>query len=730
MLGAMAFLFCRLAFAQIAVSGKVTDQSGAPLIGVSVLVKGSSAGTATDLDGSYMVQAVDEASVLVFSYIGYTTQEVTVATQRVIDITLQESATQLGTVVVVGYGTQEKQDVTGAISSVKGTDLTNLPVIGASQALQGRAAGVTVVRNGGAPGQGGTIRVRGTGTVNDANPLIVIDGVPSGSLDDINPNDIESIEILKDASSSAIYGQRAANGVVIVTTKRGKTNQRVSITLNAYTGTSTPVKTIDVLDAPALAALKREAYQNDGRDVPAIWNEQAFQKQRTNWQDELLGNGNTQNYDFSLRGGGDHSTFAISGGYFDESGMMKNSDFKRYYLRLNSDHTINKWLKIGENLQVTRQTGNFLNTTSAQTGVLWSAIRFHPGLPVIAQANDPIPGHNAGDYGSSQVSGEFGDINNPIFTVDTEDDIYTRHRLLGNIFAEVKLLEGLSFKGNFAVDGTVYDRDFFEIIVNKQIRANSRNRLGRDYIEDYALLAEYFLTYDKILAEKHALNLVGGYTVQEFVSESVYAERRDFSNESEDQRYLGVGTAITGASGGKSENSLVSGFARLNYAFDDKYLFSGTFRADGSSKFAPGNKWGYFPAFSLGWRISRENWFNQDGLISFLKLTGGWGQLGNQNVPGLQYLATITGNRRYSFGGKQVSGSSQGRLPNELISWETAEMANVGLEIGLLDNRLLANLNYFVKNTKDMLLAPPTIGSIGRAAVPDQNVGEVQNKGL
>ena len=725
---------CNFTLAQSKVQGNVTNEDGTPLIGVSIIVEGTSTGTITDVEGSYQVEVASADAVLKFSYIGYQDKLVEVGNQSVLNVILQQSSSLLEEVVVVGYGTQDKEDITGAVSSVKGEDFENLPVAGASQALQGRAAGVNVVRNGGAPGQAGAIRIRGIGTVNNAEPLIVIDGVPvaNASINDINPNDIESLEVLKDASASAIYGQRAANGVVLITTKRGGFGEKISVQFNAYAGFSNPVETVDVLDAATLAQVKQEAYTNDGRDIPEVWTLPVFQETRTDWQDELLQTGNVQNYDFTIRGGGEKSAFALSGGYFSEEGMMKNSFFDKYYLRINSDHKVTNWLTIGENVQLTRQEGNFLNTSSAQSGILWSAIRFHPSLPVIADKGGEIPGHEAGDYGSSSLvpgGGEFGDINNPIFTADTEDDQVTNHRILGNLYAEFKLLEGLKFRANFAIDGEIFDRESFEVIIDRQIRARSQNSLNRSYSESYSLLGEYFLTYDKTFGA-HALNVVGGYTAQEFVGEGFNAQRRDFSNEDEDQRFLDAGSSITGAGGTRVENSLVSAFARLNYAFNDKYLLTGTLRADGSSKFAEGNQWGYFPAFSAGWRISREPFLADNNLISFLKLTAGWGQLGNQEVPGLQYLALISGGRRYSFGGEQVVGSSQSRFPNEDISWETAEMINVGLDIGFLDNRLLANINYFVKDTKDMLLAPPTVGTTGRTDIPDQNVGELRNQGL
>ena len=717
----------------LSVSGSIADENGNPLPGATVLLKGSSSGSFADVDGNFTLDVPSETSVLVFSFVGYLKQEIEVGSQRTFSVQLEEGVNQLQEEVIVGYGTQEADDITGSISSIKGGDINNLPVTGPSQALQGRAAGVSVVRTGGAPGAGGDIRIRGTGTVNNASPLVVIDGVPSGGLNDINPNDIESIEVLKDASAAAIYGLRAANGVVIVTTKRGRFNEKINFSLNAYAGVSTPINTIDVLEADELAQLKIERYTNDGSEINPIWQNPDFTVQRTDWQDELLENGSVQNYDFSMRGGGERSSFAISGGYFKEDGMMKNSFFERTYLRINSDHKVNDWLKIGQNLQLTRQEDNFLNTNSAQSGILWSAIRFHPGLPV--RMETPIPslidaGFEIGDYGSSQVSGEFGDINNPIFTaVEDADRQATRHRLLGNVFAEVEIFEGLKLRGNFALDGTIFDQDQFFPIIDKQIRARSRNELRRTYNEGYSLLGEYFLTYDRAFGD-HIVNFVGGYTAQRFNDEGFAAERLDFPNEDPDQRFLNAGNTIDQASGGKSEEALESGFVRLSYNYAERYLLTATYRRDGSSRFAPGNKWGNFPAVSAGWRLSSEPFMEGNGIFSNLKLTGSWGRLGNQNVAGLQYLALIASGRRYSFGGEQVVGSSQSRFPNENISWETTEMIDIGVDMGFFNNQLLASINYFVKDTEDMLLAPPTVGTQGRTSIPDQNVGEVRNEGV
>ncbi|MDN3686261.1 SusC/RagA family TonB-linked outer membrane protein [Cyclobacterium jeungdonense] len=704
----------------VTIRGTVLDESGQPMPGATITVAGSNTGTVSDIDGNFSLTVPDQASIVV-SFIGYTTQTIEVGNQTVFNIQMAADETSLSEVLVVGYGTQEKRDVTGAVSSIKGSNIQNLPVSGAAQALQGRAAGVNVVRNGGAPGNQGSIRIRGTGTLNNADPLIIIDGVPGGNLNDVNPNNIESIEVLKDASASAIYGTRAANGVIIVTTKRGDFDQPLKFELNGYTGVSNAIKTIDVLEAPDLALLKRERYTNDGLAINPIWENPAYQTQQTNWQEELLGQGSTRNMDLTLTGGNKNSSFMLSGGYFDEKGMITNSNFRRLSFRLNSDHKISDRFRIGQNLQLVSIDQVSPNTLSAQTGVLWSAIRFHPGLPV----------RNAdGSYSSSQISGEFGDINNPIFTQETQDNNNTSHKLLGNIQAEYEILEGLKFRANFGLEGAISDGYNFDIIVNDQIRASPRNSLSRSYNEYYSLLAEYFVSYDKVFDDLHKVNFVGGYTTQTFNSDGFNASKLDFIDESFDQRFLDVGQTLNSIGGGKSYDALASYFGRVAYDYDERYLLTATFRSDGSSKFAPGNRWGYFPAFSLGWRISEEDFFQNMGFISNLKLTGGWGSLGNQNVPGLQYLALISSGRRYSFGGNQTVGAAQTRIPNLNITWESAQMTNFGLDIGFLENRLLANFNYFIKDTKDMLIAPPTIGSIGTAQIPNQNIGELRNQGL
>ncbi|MBL0739680.1 SusC/RagA family TonB-linked outer membrane protein [Chryseolinea sp. Jin1] len=720
------FVYEPVAVLATVITGTVKDETGSALPGVNVVVKGTSIGAVTDADGNFSLNVPEDDAVLVLTFIGYLTQEIPLNNQTVINVQMEPDSKTLSEVVVVGYGTQEKKDVTGSISAVKGSDFENLPTGGAQQALQGRAAGVNVVRNGGAPGNAGNILIRGLGTVNNADPLIVIDGVPAGNMNDVNPNDIQSLDVLKDASASAIYGTRAANGVVLITTKRGKFDDKLKITVNAYTGVSHRIKTLDVLDAPTLTQLKQESFNNDGAAIPALWQDPQYQTQKTNWQDEVFTKGTTDNIDLSIRGGGKYSSFAISGGKYSEKGIIGNSYYKRYTFRINSDHKIGERLKIGQSLQFTNTNDNAPNTLSAQDGLLWSAIRFHPGLPV----------RNAyGNY-SSSIAG-FGDINNPLYTIDTQDKNNSRNRILGSATAEYEILTGLKAKANLAVDATFSDTYNFEVKVDSQYRQTNFNQLTLTNDKNWSFLQEYFLSYDKTFGD-HAVAVVAGYTSQTY--NDIYSKQvgRNFASEDPSLRYMSRAGLIVnqlGDNGGRSYDALQSWFGRVNYSFKDRYLVTGTFRADGSSRFRDGLQWGTFPAFSVGWRVSEESFFRDNvSFISNLKLTSGWGGLGNQNVNRNQYLALLTTGYPYAFGNTgtqdQVSGTAQNRLSNPNIGWETAQMTNIGLDAGILDNRVLLTLAYFVKDTKDMLLSPPSLGTLGSAAIPDQNVGQLRNKGL
>ncbi len=722
------FLLCMgvsSVFAQRAITGKVTstsDSTGLP--GVTITMQGAPGGAVTDATGRFSLQVPASVHALSFSYVGYRPQTFTIGDQSNISVALEVASKGLNEVLVVGYGTQTRRDATGTISSIKGADIKNLPVSDAAQALQGRASGVDIVRSDGSPGTQPNIRIRGTGTINDAEPLIVIDGVPAGNINDVNPNDIASMEVLKDASSSAIYGTRAANGVIIITTKKGNYGEKLRTSVNVYRGVSNSIRNIPMLTAPDLVMLKKERYTNDGLAIDPIWQDPYYATQRTDWQKAILRSGQVTNADVSVRGGNASSNYMLSGGYYDEKGIVENTTFKRYSVRINSEHKIGKRLKIGENIQLTYKQSWGLDTYSSQTGLLFSALRFNPAIPV----------HNPdGSYGSSKASNQLGDINNPVFTAETSDGWNKNYRLLGSVYAEVQIMDGLTLRGNYGFDGSIFNQQSFSPKVLDQTRTSDHATLWDRSESNKSELGEVFLTYNKIFSQKHHINLTGGYSVQTFNGYFFRAESWGLNDESMDQRVLDNGNDYHAINGNfLPQSALASGFVRGFYSFKDKYLVTLTFRADGSSNFPEGNRWGKFPAFSLGWRASDEPFFkdlvNED-LFSNLKITGGWGQLGNQKVDAFQFLAPILRDRRYSFGDNPFTGIWNSRLANPDITWEKAEMTNISGEFGFFKNKLNAVITWFNKNTRDMLVPAPALDIHGTAGIPDRNIGELNNRG-
>lgn len=707
----------------ITVRGKVLDDKGQPLIGVTISVKGKSSGTVTDATGAFTLRA-EATDSLIFKTIGFSRQTLR-ASGSMGTITLLPATTSLNDVVVVGYGVQTRRDLTGTISTVKGADIKNLPVSDAAQAIQGRVAGVDIVRSDGSPGTTPNIRIRGTGTINNADPLIIIDGVPATNLtglSDINNNDIASMEVLKDASSSAIYGTRAANGVIIITTKKGSYNEKLNTNVNIYRGVSSVRRYIPLLTAPDLVKLKQERYTNDGLNVPAFWQDPYYAQQRTDWQRALFNTGHVTNADISIKGGSAYSTYLFSMGYYDEKGLITNTYFKRYTVRINSEHRLNSRLKVGENLQLTARKGNSLDTYSSQTGLIFSALRFNPAIPVKDEN---------GEYGSAQGNNELGDINNPVYTAETTDAWVKNYRVLANAFAELEIIRDLKFRVNYAFDGTLSNSFKFLPKTLSQVRTRDDAELTQDNTSTSTHLAEAFLSYNKTLAKAHQISLTGGVSYQKYSGQYFSAQRNGFDDESPYVLVLDNGSIVYNAAGNYyNTNILASSFVRGFYSFKGKYLLTATMRADGSSKFAEGNRWGYFPAVSAGWRISDENFFKEKvRFIDNLKLTGGWGVLGNQNVTEFQYLATIIKNRKYNFGDIPATGIWNSSLANSAITWEKAHMTNVSLEFGLLRNALNGTITYFNKNTIDMLVPSAKPDLHGTSTIPDENLGQLNNHG-
>ncbi|MVT07798.1 SusC/RagA family TonB-linked outer membrane protein [Chitinophaga sp. ysch24] len=705
----------------ITAQGKVRDDKGQPLPGVTITIKGKNRGVAADASGNFAIRA-DEKDSLIFKAIGFAPLTVS-AGGNLGNIALSPSTTSLSDVVIVGYGSQTRRDLTGTITTVKGADIRNLPVSDAAQAIQGRVAGVDIVRSDGSPGTTPSIRIRGTGTINNSEPLIIIDGVPASSLSDINNNDIASMEVLKDASSSAIYGTRAANGVIIITTKKGSYNEKLNTSVNIYRGVSNVRRYIPLLTAPELVTLKQERYTNDGLSVPAIWQDPYYAVQRTDWQKALFNTGNVTNADISIRGGSAFSNYLFSVGYYDEKGMITNTYFKRYTVRINSEHRLNKRLKVGENLQLTARKRNALDTYSSQTGLIFSALRFNPAIPVKDET---------GAYGSAQASNELGDINNPVYTAETTDAWVKSYRVLANAFAELEIVRDLKFRVNYAFDGTLSNSYTFLPKTLTQVRTRDDAELTQGDTTSNSQLAEAFLTFNKTLAQKHQITLTGGVSYQKYTGSYFAAKRNGFDDESPDMLVLDNGSLVIDAAGNyHATNVLASSFVRGFYSFKGKYLLTATMRADGSSRFAEGHRWGYFPAVSAGWRVSDENFFKENvHFMSNLKVTGGWGVLGNQNVSEFQYLAAVAKNRRYNFGDLPVTGTWNASIANPNITWEKAHMTNISMEMGFLQSALNATVTYFNKNTIDMLVPAVQMDTHGTSVVPDQNIGRLNNHGV
>lgn len=698
-------------------------------------MQGTNLGVTSDVNGNFSISA-PENGVLELTYVGFEKKIISIAGNQTLTITMVAAQSSLNEVVVVGYGTTKKVDVTGSISSIKGSDIQNLPVTTAADAIDGRASGVNIVRNDGSPGAAPSIRIRGTGTLNNADPLLVIDGVPSNNtngLSDINPNDIASIEILKDASSGAIYGTRAANGVVLITTKKGSYNQKLSTTVNAYSGFSNATKQLKLLTAPELYTLKRERYTNDNALIADPWNNSNYATQRTDWQKAIMGTGKVTSGDVNIQGGNESSNYYFSTSLYDEKGIIDKTNYKRYSTRINSEHKIKPWLKLGENVQLTYVSSNAFDNNNSQTGLIFSALRFNPAIPTV---------NPDGSYGSSKTfANELGDINSPYATIQEADAQGHTIRAIANAFAEVQIIKDLKFRVNYAFDGSTGKSYGFSIQDINQARQNNYSTFGESQSETSSQLLEGFLTYDKTFNKSH-LTFTGGYSYQNFNGSNFSASRQGYDDTDPSQRVLNSGSLNAQFSSGSTDapTALESAFGRAFYDYDNKYLATATFRADGSSRFGPGLRWGYFPAFSLGWRISNENFMKNVSWISNLKLTGGYGVLGNQNVQPFQYVSNIvvtSGYQQsfgyytgYSFGGTGYAGAYVSTIANNNITWETAATTNISLDAGFLNNRLNGTITYFNKNTDKMLIAPSVVGTVGKVGIPNQNIASMNNHGV
>lgn len=714
----------------INISGQVTDENNEGLPGVNVLVKNTTVGTVTDIEGKFRLNAPEDASTLVFSSVGYETQEVNINGRSTINISMVPNVQALSEVVVVGYGTQKKSDLTGSISSVEPEEITRLSERRLEQALQGRAAGVQVMRSEGNPGASAAINIRGAGSIGDTQPLWIVDGVPMDPGNFFNLNDVESIEILKDASASAIYGARAAHGVILVTTKRGSEG-RVRVNFNAQVGQRNPRPLPDMLDTQGFVDRSSVARINAGQDPEPAWDNPGSLP-NTNWVDEIFsGSGIEQMYNVSVSGGNENAQFYVSGAFDREEGVMVDNWFERYAIRANSDYKIGKRVKVGESLLVTRTREN---PTANDGGDLQTVFRAIPIMPV-RDPNNPFGGWGTAP---SYFQGP-----NPLAQQLQNQILNTVNRINGNVYAEVDIIEGLKARGSVGVNISSTNGETFREGFNYGALSNPINSLSLRSRDMEQLNTNAVLTYDKTFG-KHDFTILAGY--EQFTSNGVdfTATAQEFPINGVRSFALATGAVdISDRTTIDDQYRLQSLFGRINYTFDNKYLFTANVRRDGSSRFGPANRFGVFPSFSVGWRIIEEGFMQDVTWLSDLKLRASYGVLGSDRIGDYIFSPTYQNTRStYAFdptgmaGGTKVRGFFLRRFPNQEVKWEEVVQTDIGLDMSLLEGRFNLTADYYVKTTTDMLIGvqlPPSFGVSSANRNPESteiNIGEVENRGF
>lgn len=700
--------------AQTTVSGVVSDEAGVPLPGASVVVSGTTNGTQTDFDGNFSLSDVPSTGTLSVSYIGYVTQQIPVNSRTTINVTLTEDLQALDEVVVVGYGTQSRAEVTGAITTVGSEEIAALPVASADQALQGRAAGVTVL-NTGSPGTAPVVRIRGLGTMNNNDPLYVIDGVIAGGLGDLNPNDIESINVLKDASTTAIYGSLGSNGVVMVTTKKGKRTGKTVVNLDSYTGIQFTNKRYDILDTQEYLQFAEEAFGFTPTSPLSNSNN------NTDFQDAIFRTGILQKVDFGISGGTENGDFRFSAGYLDQEGAIIETGFERFSFRANSNFTIGRF-RFGETMSVSFNAQNPERNLGARS-LLEHAIKIPPYLPVYN------PNNLGGFQGpSSGLDGQ--DAENPVRVQTLGDHINKSSAIIGSLFGEFDILDGLTFKSQVGLEYRNSNTDIFRPSYNDDsegaTHASNFAAITKNSSLRKSIILTNSLTYNKTFNDLHNFEVLLLAEKQDRTDDLLNSNSQnpitdDLNQVSNEQSFL---------QSQSFEYNRIGYLARLNYNFDQKYILAASIRRDASSRFGSNNRWGNFPSVALGWNIAREEFLSNTS-FSTLKLRGSWGITGNDRIGDYQYSATLLANFFYPIGGGLATGTTAGGLANPDLKWEETTMQNIGLDFGLFDGKLTGAVEYYNNTSDDLLMSRPLPGSLGiHSGSVTENVGSVETKGF
>lgn len=702
---------------QISVSGTVTDPTGEPIIGATVMAQGTANGTVTDYEGNYTIKA-DALGTLRFSYVGYETQTIAIEQRTVINVTMQENTSLLDELVVIGYGTLKKSDLTGAVGSIGGKDIKDVPVNNVGQALQGKIAGVNIV-GGEKPGDNVTIKVRGLGSINNSDPLIVIDGVPTDlGLNALNPQDIERLDVLKDASATAIYGSRGANGVVMITTRKGVAGT-ARLTVAANAAFSNVSKKMSLLDAAGYASLSNDMLSQAGHNTNPEWADPSSLTTSTNWVDELLQTGVMQNYNVSYSGGNDKSHYYFSAGFLNQTGVVNHVNYRRFTFQANNDVKLKSWLKLSSNILFSAD----IKKNGAYS--MWDAMRALPTFPVKEK-----DGEWSGPSGNSEW---YGSVRNPVGSNDVYRSATNGYNFLANIAGDFILVpEWLQFRSLFGFDGKFWFDDSFSPKYNWKPTPVEESSQYQSSNRNFTYLWDNYFTFDHTFG-KNQINVMAGMSAQWNHAYWMNGQMNGFLFDTVHQ--LTNGEKIYNLDGSQSEWALLSYMARANYTFDDRYLLTATIRRDGSSRFGKSNRWGTFPSMSAAWKISSEDFFPKDKAINDLKLRLGWGKTGSQasvgNYDHIQTLVTLL----YPFGttldNAQQSALYSQVLANSAIHWEEIEQFNAGVDLSFFNSRLNVSLDGYIKNTNHMLVKAAFPITTGFEDTFDTytNAGKVRNIG-
>lgn len=704
-------------FAQtIKVQGVVKDSTGETVIGASVVEKGTTNGCITGIDGDFMLNVSANATIAI-SYVGYKTQEVPVNGRSMLTIVLQEDTEVMDEVVVIGYGTMKKSDLTGAVSSLGNKSIKDAPVANLGQAMQGKIAGVRIIDSG-SPGSNVSIKVRGLGSINSCNPLVVIDGVPTDlGLNALNMADVERLDVLKDASATAIYGSRGAYGVVMITTKRGAEGKG-KLNFSANYAVQNAINVPDMLNAAQYAELSNDMMVNSGRNPNPEWANSSSLGKGTDWIGALLGTGTMQNYTVSYSGGGEKYNYYVSGGYMKQDGIVNNQGYRRYTFQSNSDAKVFNWLKFSNNITFSadqKDSGSYS---------IGDALKALP-----TQAIKDADGEWAGPEGNSEW---YGSIRNPLGTTEMNKSKTNGYNLLANMTAELTFTKWLKFKSTFGYDAKFwYSKSFTSKYDWKPTPVEQSSRYQSSN-KSFTYLWDNYFVFDHTFAEKHHLGIMAGTSSQWNEYDFMSGQKNVFLFDSVNQ--LGNGQEMYSIDGNRSDWSLLSYMARVNYSYADRYLITATVRRDGSSRFGKNNRWGTFPSVSLAWRASEENWFPKTDWLNDLKIRAGYGITGSQDgVGNYSYLASFD-TRLYSFGyaGKEQSALVAATLANPNIHWEEVAQTNIGFDASLFDSRVTLSLDAYIKDTRDMLVKAsiPITSGFEDTTTTYTNAGKVRNQGI